>query len=261
MALARVALFADGVVGLQVAKQLADAGDPVVQLYLHEPDTRKLGAEIAAACGFPLGQVISARQAHDPKNLQRLRALDPDFIITVYWAHLLKPELFRIPKRGTVNFHPALLPMNRGWYPHVHSLMDGTPTGVTLHAIDETADTGPVWAQAEVPVRSVDTAGSIYARLQAEIVNLFRQSWPLIKSGALAPKPQDHAHAIYHGKKEIDELDLINVDAPTTARAVLNQLRARSFGSRGFAYFVDAGGNRVYVNLRLGPESDFSQPS
>lgn len=259
MAQARVALFADGAVGLQVAKILAASGDPVVQLYLHEPDTRKLGDEIAAACNVPPGQVISARASHEPANLERLRQLAPDFIITVYWAHLLKSELFRIPSRGTVNFHPALLPINRGWYPHVHSLLDGSPTGVTLHAIDETADTGPVWAQRAVPLEPTDTAGTIYARLQEQIIDLFRQSWPGIKSGTILPQPQDHTKAVYHKKKEIETLDALDLDAPTTARAVLNRLRARTFGTRGFAYFVDETGRHIHVYVRLGYDSDFSK--
>ena len=58
----------------------------------------------------------------------------------------------------TVNFHPALLPINRGWFPHVHSLIDGSKAGVTLHQIAEGADTGLIWVQEEEKIISTDTA-------------------------------------------------------------------------------------------------------
>jgi methionyl-tRNA formyltransferase len=198
--------------------------------------------------------VHEAAALRDPEQVAALAALGPDFIVTVYWAHLISTEVIATARRGTVNFHPALLPVNRGWYPHVHSIVDGSPTGVTLHAVDAGADTGPIWAQREVPLTPYDTAGTIYARLQDEIVALFRETWPAIVAGELVPVPQDDARAVYHDNSEVHALDELRLEDVMRVGDVIDRLRARSFGSRGFAWY-EVDGERVYANLRLGRTS------
>jgi len=195
--------------------------------------------------------VHEAGALRDPEQVAALAALGPDFVITVYWAHLISTDVIAAARRGTVNFHPALLPVNRGWYPHVHSILDGSPTGVTLHAVDANADTGPIWAQREVPLTPYDTAGTIYERLQTEIVSLFREVWPAIVAGDLVAVPQDDGDAVYHEKSEIDALDELRLDDVMRVGDVIDRLRARSFGSRGFAWY-EVDGERVYANMRLG---------
>src|SRR5437763_6022915 len=211
-AIATVALLANDTPGLRVAEYLRDRGDEIVAVYLHAPERRRLGDEIVAASRCGPDAVHDAEALRDPAQVAALAALGPDFIITVYWGHLISTDVIAAARRGTVNFHPALLPVNRGWYPHVHSILDGSPTGVTLHAGDAGADTGPVWAQREVPLTPYDTAGTIYARLQDEMVALFRETWPAIVSGELEPVPQDHAHAVYHARCEVDGLDELRLD-------------------------------------------------
>ena len=254
-AIATVALLANDLPGLRVAEYLRERGDEIVALYLHAPERRRLGDEIVAASGCGPGAVHAADALGDPAHVTRLGALRPDFIVTVYWAHLISTDVIAAAGRGTVNFHPALLPVNRGWYPHVHSIVDGSPTGVTLHVVDSGADTGPIWAQREVPLTPHDTAGTIYARLQDEIVALFHETWPAIVSGELEPVPQDHARAVYHGRSEVDALDELRLDDVMRVGDVIDRLRARSFGSRGFAWY-DVDGRRVYANLRLGRTSE-----
>jgi len=185
--------------------------------------------------------------------------LQPDYIITVYWAHLLRPVFYNSARYGTINFHPAFLPVNRGWHPHAHSIIDGTPTGVTLHAIEEDADTGPIWAQEKVNLLPTDTASDIYYRLQKEIVALFKETWPEIINRSISPKPQDDKFATYHKKSELSELDRIELDSICNPKKLINLLRARSFDDFGFAYFEE-NGKRVYLKLELGETPDFSEP-
>jgi folate-dependent phosphoribosylglycinamide formyltransferase PurN len=67
-----------------------------------------------------------------------------------------------------VNTHPALLPS----FPGAHAIRDALAagvevTGVTVHWVDEGVDTGPVIAQAKVPVEPGDDEASLRARVQA----------------------------------------------------------------------------------------------
>ena len=252
----KVVLMANDIPGVEVCQYLVENGDHIVMLYLHEPDRQKFSQEIVNASKCSENEIRLASQLKDPEYVAELRALRPDFIITVYWAHLISEEVINAAVEGTVNFHPALLPINRGWYPHVHSIMNGSPTGVTLHAIDNTADTGPIWAQKEVPLTPYDTAFTIYERLQHEMVRLFKETWPKIVNRELTPVSQDESKAIYHKKSEIKKLDQLNLDDVMKVGDLINLLRARSFGASGFAFF-DKNGQRVYVNLRLSPNPTF----
>ena len=168
----------------------------------------------------------------------------------------LKPEVFNCSKHGCLNFHPALLPINRGWYPHVFSIIDGTPTGVTLHFIDEHTDTGPIIAQKIVPIKPTDTAKAIYDREKYEIISLFKEKWDDIRNNKLTPIPQDQSKAVHHSIKEIHALDEINLEKQYKARDLINLLRARSFGNRGFAYY-ELDGEKIYLNLRLSYQNRF----
>ncbi len=249
-------LMANDWPGALVAKYLVECGETIEKLYLHGANERKYGEEIAANAQVSENQIYDAGIVEDPLHLEEVRQSPPDFIITVYWSYLLKPDFFRLAG-NTLNFHPALLPINRGWYPHVHSIIDGTPTGVTIHKIDEDADTGPVWAQRESPLRETDTAYDIYHRLQHEIVELFEEKWPLIKAGRIRPIPQlDDSRSIYHKKKEVNSLDSLDLSSAYTGRQIINLLRARSFGNKGFAFF-EKNGKKIYLNLRLSESSDF----
>ncbi|HEX6987732.1 MAG TPA: formyltransferase family protein [Planctomycetaceae bacterium] len=254
---ATVVVMANDRPGLRVCEYLAARGDRIARLYLHEPEGQKLGDAIRRASKCRPDQVFTASALSDPAHVQGLRDLAPDYIITVYWAHLLKPEVFRSARRSTVNFHPAMLPINRGWFPHVHSILDGSPTGVTLHAIDDDADTGPIWAQRPVAMTAYDTAFTIYQRLQTEIVHLFRETWPEIVAGRIAPRPQSKEGGCYHKKSEIGRLDEIDPNATMKVSDLLKILKARSFGDLGFAY-VEENGERVYLNLRVGRSTNFS---
>lgn len=253
---AKIILLANDWPGVRVARILRDSGDTLLRLYLHELAGQKDVDELIQTSGLRPDAIFTADKFKDPMHVAALRDVEFDWIVTVYWAHLLKPEIFQLARRGTVNFHPAPLPINRGWYPHVHSIIDGSPIGVTLHQIDADADTGPIWAQEILTLGPAETAKEIYDRLQQRIVTLFAEKWPAIRDGRIQPVPQA-GPGCYHRKKEIETLNHLDLDAPTTTRAVINRLRARSFGARGFAYF-DAEGRRHFVRIQINQTGKFS---
>lgn len=252
----RIALLANDTPGLEVCKYLVEHGENIVRVYTHPEESGKCVQEIIEASGCSADRIYSADKLKDKEHVGELKADGIDWIITVYWAYLLSEDVISCAQEGTVNFHPALLPINRGWFPHVHSIIDGSPCGVTIHAIDKNADTGPIWAQKQIALRPDDTADTIYYRLQSEIVSLFKENWPLISKGEIQPSPQSAERAVYHKKSEINELDELNLDAVMKVGDVLNILRARSFGQRGFAYFIKDG-VKYHVNVRLGQDSNF----
>jgi methionyl-tRNA formyltransferase len=252
----KVVLIANDSPGVETAKYLLSQGDEIVRLYLHSKNNQKHGQEIIKASGCDTSRIFYAKGLKEPSHIKGLREIKADYIIAVYWAHLLGKDVIDCAREGTVNFHPALLPINRGWHPHVHSILDGSHLGVTLHEIDVEADSGPIWAQREIFLSEFDTAFTIYNRLQSEIVKLFKETWPKIKAKKIRPFPQDTSRAIYHKKSEIEQLDKINPHSVMKVEDLIKILRARSFGDKGFAYY-EKNGQRVYLNIRLSKNTSF----
>jgi len=246
----QIALFANGNVGLAVARYLASTGDEVKVLFLsgQYPD---IDSEILAAnSGYQDLRVHFGDLRLDLNfDVDQLENYGVDTIITVYWPFIL-PEYILENVELTVNFHPALLPLNRGWYPHVHNIIEGSAAGVTLHKLSREADEGDIWAQKEVIVNPWDCASDLYNKLQEEITNLFFEKWPLIRDNSIHATPQEHNFSSYHAKKEIDKLNRIDLNKTYTGSEIINLLRARTFGERGFAYFEN-GDEKIYVRIKL----------
>jgi len=80
------------------------------------------------------------------KNLEQwVKSINPDVIVVYSMSQLLKENIFSIPKYGTINLHPALLPSYRGPNPdfwmYYNRVKEG---GVTVHYIDKGEDTGDI---------------------------------------------------------------------------------------------------------------------
>lgn len=246
----KVVLMASKKTGYEVAKYLHNhSTTKIVAIFLtgiDENDDKKIlnifkGMDIL---------VFTTKRAHDKLEvLEKLPIFD--YIVTVFWPYLLKSKIISLAKIGSVNFHPALLPINRGWYPHVFNILNQTKAGVTLHCIDNGADTGPIWIQKEVPVYSSDTSDKLYYRLQEEIVALFCESWDRIINNKIKPTLQNHKSANYNSIKDVQAYDQICLNSNYTGRDIINRLRARTFGNKGYAYFVDDDGQKVRISIAL----------
>lgn len=243
-----VIILGTGEVAENICRFLCERGDTIQRLYLSKTSINN--ERIIEAAKIDSSRIFWAKECKEPNHIDCLQDVHIDYIITVYWPYLLKRDFFSCAKKGTVNFHPALLPVNRGWYPHVHSIIDGTPLGVTIHSIDDGADTGDIWAQKKVDLLPTDTAKEVYCHLQDEITKLFLNKWDEIVNGICKPYKQDESIAIYHDKEDVEKYNFIDINKTYKAIELINILKARSFGNRGFAYYLD-NGEKVYLNLRL----------
>lgn len=255
--MAKIAVLANAQPGIDVCQFLSKSNDDVIVAVYLSNVYPEIDEEIKKVSKIGNDRIFNKEKLNDLEHRKWMGNQNIDFLITVYWPYILESDVFRKAK-NTINFHPALLPINRGWFPHVHSIIDGSPMGVTLHAIDETADTGPIWVQKEVKLNVFDTAIDIYNRLQKEIVDLFKNEWEKIRDGKIDAVSQDENIAIYHSKSEVNDLDEINLDRNYMAKELVNIMRARTFGERGFAYYIDEG-KKVYVNIRLSDSTKFGE--
>ena len=251
----RIALFANGKAGVEISEYLSRTEDEILILFLSGlyPET---DSQIEANLPRVEAQQIFSGDLRLDKEkfLTIFNQLKIDTIITVYWPFLIPNELYNHDSL-TVNFHPALLPQNRGWYPHVHNILDGSTAGVTLHKLSEAADEGDIWVQKEVEVMPWDLASDLYKRLQEEIVMLFKQNWEKISTGKIDAFPQSSSNASYHRKRDIENLDLINLHKNYKGSELINLLRSRTFEDTGYAYFINKG-RKIRVKISFEPEDE-----
>lgn len=100
------------------------------------------------------------------------RSLQASVAISAGYRQKFTPADWACFPNGILNLHTGYLPWNRGAYPNVWPILDGSPAGVTLHRVDEGIDTGPIIAQREVKVEPWDTAKTLYDKLLEEGVKL-----------------------------------------------------------------------------------------
>jgi methionyl-tRNA formyltransferase len=245
----RIVYFANNRVGLDVLRWLS-AREDVVAVVVHPSDRARLRAEIVAAAGLPPERVIDAPMLARPETVTALRDLKPDLGLSVFFGYILRPSLLEIFPSGCLNLHPGLLPYNRGTYPNVWSIVEGTPAGVTLHYVDAGVDTGDIVAQREVAVQPTDTGATLYARLEAACFETLVAAWPAITAGTATRRPQPAGQGTTHRRADVDRIDRIDLDRHYPARELIDILRARTFAPYRGAYFETAG-RRVYVRVEL----------
>jgi len=95
-----------------------------------------------------------------------LENISPDIIVLGGgWHQLLPPHVYNYPKRGTINTHPSLLPRFRGTTVHRWQILHGvTESGVTIHYVDESFDTGSIIASKSVRIGENDTPQDLFEK-------------------------------------------------------------------------------------------------
>lgn len=97
-----------------------------------------------------------------------------DFIVSFGYRHILKKAIIERLACPILNLHISYLPFNRGAHPNFWAFYDNTPSGVSIHLIDDGVDTGPIVYQKQVQFSASEhTFLHTYKRLVSEIEALF----------------------------------------------------------------------------------------
>ena len=113
---------------------------------------------------------ISVRTPKSLKNnieeINFLKSLDLDLIIVVAFGLILPQEILNIPKYGILNLHPSLLPDLRGPSPIHYAILKRMKfSGVSIMALDEGVDTGPIIAQKKTCIDKDEYFPALYKKL------------------------------------------------------------------------------------------------
>lgn len=138
---------------------------------------------------------VADRAAYDLGLVEVLRRHQVDLVCLAGYMRLVTPAFLRAfgPAGGSrgcprvMNVHPGLLPAFPGLHAARQALAYGARiAGCTVHFVDEGTDTGPIIAQAVVPVLPGDDEATLSARIQSEEHRLYPQAVQWYAQGRLS---------------------------------------------------------------------------
>jgi methionyl-tRNA formyltransferase len=186
---------------------------PGNRLRLTPPPVKDAALEL----GLP---VFQPERIRAPEAVERLATAEPELVLVVAYGQIIPSTILELPRRGVLNVHASLLPRWRGAAPIAHAILAGDPvTGVTIMAMDEQLDHGPILATRQTAIRDREDAAAIAQRLATLGAELLVET--LLELGDIVPREQDHGAATLAPKlkKEDGELGW-NLDAAEIDRRV-----------------------------------------
>ena len=111
-------------------------------------------------------EVYQPDNINSDESIEKLKMINPDFLIVVAFGQILKKKVLDIPKIDALNVHASLLPKYRGAAPINWAILNGEEeTGVTIMKIDEGLDTGDIISSVSTPIDDADDAITVHDRL------------------------------------------------------------------------------------------------
>jgi methionyl-tRNA formyltransferase len=204
--------------------------------------------EVGWGRGLPVWSVGKIDEA----ALEVARELEPVAIGVACWPGILPASLTRLPRWGSLNVHPSLLPEYRGPAPLFWQVRDGLrEAGVTIHRLSSRFDEGPILAQCPLRLPRGAT-GAELDQLAAEVGGeLLGEVLDGFQAGNAAPREQP-AGGSYQGWPE--EKDFEAARSWSVGRA-WNFMRATF--EWGIPYMIRLpGDHRIFIN----PEAFYREP-
>ena len=160
-------------------------------------------AELAERHDIP---VITPDDPNIPEAIEKIRALQPDFLFSFYYRNMLEKEILEIPLRGAFNMHGSLLPKYRGRVPVNWAIIKGeTETGATLHVMNEKPDNGAIVDQQAVPILPDDTALEVFHKVTCAAEIALDRCLPSLFAGTAQLKSQDLSLGGYFGGRRAED--------------------------------------------------------
>lgn len=180
---------------------LAAAGHEIAAV-ITQPDRpagreRRLTAPPVKLAALALGlPVLQPETLRDPAVVAQLAALAPEAGVVAAYGEILRKAVLAIPPLGYLNVHPSLLPLHRGPTPVAGAILAGeAETGVSIMRLDPGMDSGPILAQAVVPLPRDARAGPLTDELFRLGARLLAEVLPRYARGEVLPQEQDHSRA------------------------------------------------------------------
>ncbi|MFL2755377.1 MAG: methionyl-tRNA formyltransferase [Gammaproteobacteria bacterium] len=170
--------------------------------------------------------LIRTIDINSKKILSWVERKSPDLIFCLGWNRLLKKEILSLPLKGTIGYHPAQIPKNRGRHPIIWALALGLKeTGSTFFYLNSEADSGDIISQRKVFIRATDDANSLYKKIIKTAEKQLSDFFPLLLKNKVKRQKQDLSQSnLWRKRGEVDGL----IDWRMSAKSIYDLVRALS---------------------------------
>lgn len=169
-------------------------------LTLHDYKSQKKSGrvyldDIANDNGIPLYKL---NHINDADVAEVVIKYEIDWLFIIGWSQIASADFLNVPLKGVIGAHPTLLPTGRGRAAIPWAILKGLDkTGVTFFKMDVGVDTGEILDQFEIPLRSNETATTLYDKVNEAHVELIKQIWPKLIEDVIIGVKQDESLASY----------------------------------------------------------------
>ncbi len=146
--------------------------------------------------------------------VSEIKEVPADIFVVASYGKIIPAKVFDMPRLGTINIHPSLLPKLRGPSPIQAAILGEDITGVSIMRIDEEVDHGPVLSQREVSISPwPDRYEAVEEKLGRIGGEMLAEELEKIAKGKAIETPQNHSLATFT-KKFTKEDGLLELNAP-----------------------------------------------
>ena len=185
-----------------------DAGAEIVGVFRYEDTKRNLLKGIIEDCFIPAPEVtliknlklhqIRMKSANSEEFQKLMIKLNVDLIIVGTWKEKISAKTYNIPRLATVNVHPSLLPQYRGPNPYMQTILHGEKySGITIHLMNDSYDSGAILKQEKVPILDNDTSKELRQRTVRSARSLIAEFITDLNEKILTPVNQNEKYATY----------------------------------------------------------------
>jgi len=197
----KIAIIGQQDFGKAVLEAFLARGDKVAAVFC-APEKEGARADALRATAQEHGiKVHQFKSLRAPEALAAMREAEVDIGIMAFVLQFAPQELVKIPRHGTIQYHPSLLPKFRGPSSINWPIIKGEiETGLTIFRPSDGLDEGAVILQKKTPISADDTLGTIYFdRLFPLGVSAMLEAADLVVAGKHKEIVQDEAQASYEG--------------------------------------------------------------
>ncbi|WP_017414554.1 methionyl-tRNA formyltransferase [Clostridium tunisiense] len=173
----------------------------------------------------------------DKELIDKLKAMELDFIIVVAFGQILSKEVLDIPKYGCINLHASLLPKYRGAAPINFAVMEGEKTsGNTTMLMDVGLDTGDMLLKSEFDITESMTAGELHDLLMEDGAKLLIDTINGVYNNEIVPIKQGDTITSY---ASMLNKEMANINWQRSAEEIHNFVRGLNPFPMAYTFYKD----------------------
>ena len=220
----KLVFFGTSKFAVPALKKLADS-DYEIAAVITQPDKpagRK--QELSPSPVKEAAQELGLKILQPSKLDSKFEIPDSDIFIVASYGKIIPKSILAIPKYGTLNIHPSLLPKYRGPSPIQSAILNGDKeTGVSIMVLDAEMDHGPVLANVKAQISNNKGFRELHDGLAVTGAELLMEVLAKYINGEIKPQPQDHSQVTF---TKIITKDDGRIDWNKPAEVINNLIRA-----------------------------------